>query len=108
VVTKVCAVLPEIEESVAGLPTLLKDARNEMAHQFPLDKEAEPLEVRYLRWSIVASVTPWLLRGLLLLVAGIDPNVLHERHLAYGRFLHFRTNVAQFVKELGWQPPEDE
>jgi hypothetical protein len=104
VVTKVCAVLPEIAQSVpvADLPVLLRDGRNEMAHQLPLDHEQEPLEVRYLRWLVVASVTPWLLRGLLLLVAGVDPSVLHDRHLAYGRFLFFRANVAQFVDELGW------
>jgi ApeA N-terminal domain 1 len=107
VVAKVCGVLPEIAESVAmdRLPVLLKDARNEMAHQLPLDEEQEPLDVRYLRWLVVTSVTPWLLRGLLLLEAGVDPSVLHSRHLANNRFLHFRANVAQFVSELGWQLP---
>jgi ApeA N-terminal domain 1 len=101
VVSKVCAALPEIAESVADLPIHLWDARNEMAHQFPLDHEREPLEVRHLRWSVVASATPWILRGLLLLEAGIDPSVLHDRHLAYRRFLNFRANVAQLVGELG-------
>lgn len=105
VVTKVCAVIPEIAESVADLPERLTKARHEMAHQLPLDEEKEPLEVRYLRWLVVANVTPWLLRGLLLLEAGIDPSVLHDRHLAYGRFLSFRANVAQFVRELGWELP---
>ncbi len=101
VVTKVCAVIPEIAESVADLPECLAKARNEMPHQLPLDEEKEPMEVRYLRWSVVANVTPWILRGLLLLEAGIDPGVLHDRHLAYGRFLSFRANVAQIVRELG-------
>jgi ApeA N-terminal domain 1 len=105
VVTKVCAALPEIAESVADLPIHLRDARNEMAHEFPLDHEREPLEVRHLRWSVVASATPWLLRGLLLLEAGIDPAVLHDRHLAYRRFLTFRANVAQSVGELGHEQP---
>jgi hypothetical protein len=105
VVTKVCAVIPEIAESVADLPECLTKARHEMAHQLPLDEEKEPLEVRYLRWLVVANITPWLLRGLLLLEAGIDPSVLHDRHLAYGRFLSFRANVAQFVRELGWELP---
>jgi hypothetical protein len=104
VVTKICAVIPEIAESVADLPERLTKARHEMAHQLPLDEEKEPLEVRYLRWLVVANITPWLLRGLLLLEAGIDPSVLHDRHLAYGRFLSFRANVAQFVRELGWEP----
>ena len=75
VVTKVCAVIPEIAESVADLPECLTKARNELAHQLPLDEEKEPLEVRYLRWLVVANITPWLLRGLLLLEAGIDPRV---------------------------------
>jgi hypothetical protein len=100
IVTRVCAVIPEIAESVADLPEWLTKARNEMAHLSPLDEEKEPIEVRYLRWSVVASVTPWILRGLLLLEAGIDPSVLHDRHLAYGQFLSFRANVAQFIREL--------
>jgi len=105
VVTKVCAVLPEIAESVADLPICLTDARNDMAHQFPLDHENEPLGVRHLRWSVVASVMPWLLRGLLLLEAGIDPSVLHDRHVAYSRFLDFRATVSQFAGELGCELP---
>ena len=100
VVTKVCAVIPEIAEGVADLPECLTKARNDMAHQLSLDEEKEPIEVRYLRWSVVASVTPWLLRALLLLDAGIDPSVLHDRYLAYGQFLSFRASVAQFVREL--------
>ncbi|OBG19594.1 hypothetical protein [Mycobacterium sp. 852002-51057_SCH5723018] len=105
VVTKVCAVLPEIAESVADLPMCLTDARNDVAHQCPLDHEREALGVRHLRWLVVARIAPWLLRGLLLLEAGIDPSVLHDRHLAYRRFLEFRANVAQFVNELGWELP---
>jgi hypothetical protein len=105
VVTKVCAVIPEIAESVPDLPECLTKAHDEMAHRLPLDEEKEPLEVRYLRWSVVANITPWLLRGLLLLEAGIDPIVLHDRHLAYGRFLSFRADIARFVRELGWELP---
>ena len=105
VVTKVCAVIPEIAESVADLPECLTMARNEMAHQSSLDQEKEPPEVRYLRWSVVASVTPWILRGLLLLEAGIDPSVLHDRHLAHAHYLSFRANTAQFVRQLGWELP---
>lgn len=103
--TTVCAVIPEIAESVADLPEHLTKAHHEMAHQLPLNEENEPLEVRNLRWLVVANITPWLLRGLLLLEAGIDPSVLHDRYLAYGRFLYFRANVAQFVRELGWELP---
>ena len=104
-VTTVCAVIPEIAESVADLPEHLTKAHHEMAHQLPLNEESEPLEVRNLRWLVVANITPWLLRGLLLLEAGIDPSVLHNRYLAYGRFLYLRADVAQFVHELGWELP---
>ncbi len=44
----------------------------------------------YLRWLVVTSVTPWLPRGLLMLEAGIEPNVLHKQHLAYRRYRYFR------------------
>ena len=106
VVAKVCAVIPEIAESLADLPECLTKVRHEMGHQLPLDDEQrEPLEVRYLRWLVVATITPWLLRGLLLLKAGIDPSVLHDGYLAYGRFLSSRADVAQLVRELDWELP---
>jgi hypothetical protein len=52
---------------------------------------------------VVTNVTQWLLRGLLLLHAGIEPNVLHDGYLAHRRFAFFRANTAQHVKELGWE-----
>ena len=107
VVARVSAALPEITESVsaADLSVHLKNARNEMAHQLPLDEEEEPLDVRLLRWLVVTQVTPWLLRGLLLLEAGIEPSPLHRGCMGNSRFLSFRANVAQFVSELGWELP---
>jgi hypothetical protein len=107
VVKKVRAVLPEIAESIGtdDLAKHIKDARIEMAHQTPLDHEEEPLEVRYLRWMVVANATPWLLRGLLLLEVGIEPGPLHFGHMGYSRFLYSVANVNQFVRELGWKPP---
>jgi hypothetical protein len=107
VVMRVCDVLPEINESVADLPKRLRDARIEMAHQLPLDHEEEPLEVRYLRWLVIDQVTPWLLRGLLLLEVGIEPAVLQDGFSASSRFFNFRANVAQFIDELGWPPPPE-
>jgi hypothetical protein len=71
----------------------------------PLDHEEEPLEVRYLRWIVVANATPWLLRGLLLLEVGIGPGALRLRHMGYSRFLYSVANVNQFVRELGWKRP---
>lgn len=107
VVRRVSAVVPEITESIAieDLSEQLKNARNEMAHQLLLDEEKEPFRVRGLRWLLVAQITPWLLRSLLLLEAGIEPSVLRRRHLMNNRFLHFQANVAQFVRELGWEVP---
>ena len=61
--------------------------------------------MRYLRWLVVSQVTPWLLRGLLLLEAGIEPSLLRDQHSAHNRFFYFRANVAQFVEELGWELP---
>jgi hypothetical protein len=54
---------------------------------------------------VSCSVTPWLLRRVLLLEAGIEPNLLRFRHWGNSRFLAFRANVAQSVSELGWQVP---
>jgi hypothetical protein len=80
VVARVSVALPEITESVsaADLSVQLKNARNEMAHQLPLDEEKEPLDARLTRWLVVTQVTPWLSRGLLLLEAGIEPSSLRR------------------------------
>lgn len=107
VITRVSAALPELIESVSinDLAVHLKNSRNEMAHQLLLDDEKEPLAARQLRWLVVTEITPWLLRGLLLLEAGIDPSVLHFHHQGSSRYPSSCANVAQFVSELGWQLP---
>jgi ApeA N-terminal domain 1/Apea-like HEPN len=105
VVTEVCGVVPEIAESVADLPRRLTEARNELAHHLVPDEEKDPLAMRVLRWIVISNVTPWLLRCLLLLRAGIEPQVLRQRLLMYQRFWFFRANTAQHVKELGWELP---
>lgn len=102
VVAKVCGAVPEIAESVAGLPVRLTKARNEMAHHRRPDEKKDPLAIRYRRWSVVVNVTLWLLRGLLLLHAGIEPDVLRDGYLANQRFAFFRANTARHVRELGW------
>jgi hypothetical protein len=105
IVTEVCAVIPEITESIVDLPRRIVDGRNDFAHQ--LEQRGESLAVRILPWLIVANTIPWLLRGLLLLRAGVDPNVLRDSYLASNRFEHFRANTAQHVEELGWKLPEN-
>jgi hypothetical protein len=108
VVAKVCSVVPEISESVADLPARLSNVRNDFAHQLPQDEAKEPLEVRYRRWLVAARVTPWLLRGLLLLHAGIEPQALRNGYLQYELFAFYRANTAQLVRELGWELPSDQ
>lgn len=102
--SKVSGVVPEIAESVADLPGLLAKARNDLAHHLK-SGASDPLEMRYLGWLLVANVTPWLLRCVLLLDVGIDPNDLHERLIGHQRFAFFRANTAQHVRELGWPTP---
>jgi hypothetical protein len=108
VVARVHGVVPELAESVAALPARLTDPRHSFAHQLPQDEKKEPLEDRWRRWTAVSRITPWLLRALLLLNVGVDPRYLHERCLEHEKFAFFRENVAQLVRELGWDLPEDE
>jgi HEPN superfamily Apea-like protein len=105
IVTEVCSVIPEIVESITNLPQRLTKTRNDLAHQSRKDRE-KPLETRVLEWRVASEATSWLLRCLLLLRAGIEPDVLHERLLFFQRFGYFRANTAQHVNELGWELPE--
>jgi hypothetical protein len=107
IVTEVCAAIPEIGESVVDLPGRITKARNDLAHHLIQNKKKEPLEVLYVRWLVASSITPWLLRGLLLLRAGVAPDVLHSACLRSNRFENFRANVSQFITELGWDRPDD-
>jgi len=105
IVNQVCSVIPELTESVLDLPGQITKARNDFAHHIPIDQNKEPLEMSYLRWLIVVTATPWLLRALLLLHAGIRPDVIRDGFLESDRFEHVRANIAQFVRELGWDFP---
>lgn len=100
----VCTAVPEIAESIADLPDLLTAARNDMAHQLK-GKSKEPLADRHQRWLIVTIVAPWLLRGLLLLHAGIAAETLRTGYGSHEPFQFARANIAQIVRELGWQLP---
>ena len=57
---------------------------------------------------MIAQVTRWLLRGLLLLRAGVEPAALRAGYLAHQRFEFYRANVAEMVSELGWELPSGE
>jgi hypothetical protein len=106
IVDEVCSALPEITESVTDMPGRMTKSRNDLAHHLLQQEEKEPLEIRYLRWLVVVTATPWLLRGLLLLRAGIAPDVLHLGYMSSNRFDNVRANLGQFVRELGWELPE--
>ena len=103
VVDEVCAVVPEIVESVPDFTKLLYKARNELAHHSVADEQDDPFEVRVLRWIVASTVTHWLLRCLLLLRAGIAPETLRHHILEFQRFQMFRANSARHAKELGWE-----
>lgn len=68
---QVTSAVPELAESVPDLAGKLMAARNDIAHHLVLDEEKEPLADRIDRWVAISYVTPWLLRLLLLLHAGI-------------------------------------
>jgi hypothetical protein len=104
VVAEVCSVVPEVTESITRLAWRIRNARTDLAHQ--LSNAAEKsIEIRAQEWRVVADVASWLLRCLLLLRAGIEPQVLHERLLMFQRFGFFRANTAQHARDLGWDLP---
>lgn len=105
IVTAVSDAVPEIVESLIDLTVQLKHARNEMAHQLQVDEVKEPLLQRYPRYLVVITITPWLLRGLLLLHAGIDPDRLHDGYVDHEEFAFARAHVSDYVSELGWERP---
>lgn len=106
IVSEVCAAVPEVAESVTDLPRFLAGVRNELAHHQLPKSDRDLLEVRALRWIVASAVTRWLLRCLLLLRAGIDADLLHERITDFQRFQMFRANTARHVDELGWNLPD--
>lgn len=110
VVAKVAGAVPEVDESIENLPKRLTDPRHLFAHQLPQHgaKKRVPLEERWNHWSAISTITPWLLRLLLLLNLGVDPLYLHEKCLENSRFAFFRRNIAQIMKEPGWDLPVDE
>jgi len=104
IVAEVTGVIPELTESIANLPRRITKARNNLAHHLTR-KARKPIEVRVLEWLVVSEAISWLLRALLLLRVGIDPQVLRRRFLDFQRFGFFRANTQQHVSELGWDLP---
>lgn len=104
IVAEVCSVAPEITESIPRPAWRIRKARTDIAHQLSTEAE-KPIEIRALEWRVVADVISWLLRCLLLLRAGIEPQVIRERLIVFQRFGFFRANTEQHVRELGWELP---
>lgn len=104
---EVTTAVPELTESVPDLAGKLTVARNDIAHHLMLNDGKEPLAGRIDRWAVISWVTPWLLRLLLLLHAGIEPDTLHEACLQSDRFGLVRANVAAIARDLGWLPAAD-
>ena len=99
---EVTSAVPELTESVPDLAGKLMAARNELAHHLVLSDEREPFGNRVDRWVAISYVTPWLLRLLLLLHAGIEPDALRAACRDSDRFGFVRANVAAITRDLGW------
>jgi hypothetical protein len=106
IVSKVLAAVPEIGESIEGLPARLKNPRNTFAHQLLHDDKNESMEDRIRRLAVISRVAPWLLRTLLLLHVGVEPQVLRQKYLESDHFAFYRANVGKLVRELGWKLPD--
>jgi hypothetical protein len=88
--------------SITTLPPRLTNPRHSFAHQLPQNNAKDPLDDRITRWTVVSSVTPWLLRALLLLEVGVDAQVLREKYLENQNFAFYRVNTEIRVRKLGW------
>jgi hypothetical protein len=86
IIDEVASVVPELVESVPDLAGKLVTARNDIAHHLVLSDGREPIDTRIDRWLVVSYVTPGLLRLLLLIHAGIEPDALRAACLTYDRF----------------------
>ena len=107
IINMVISAVPELAESVPDLEGKLTVARNDIAHHLVLNDKKESLADRIDRWVVVSMVTPWLLRLLLLLHAGIEPDALHAACLGSERFGFARANVTAIARDLGWLPATD-
>lgn len=104
---EVTSAVPELTESVPDLTGKLMAARNEIAHHLVLNDAKESFDNRIDRWVAISYVTPWLLRLLLLLHVGIEPDALHTACRDSDRFGFTRVNVAAIARDLGWPPAAD-
>lgn len=105
IVADVSVAVPEIGMGITNLASRLTNPRHSFAHQLPQDDAKEPLLARIDQWTVVSSITPWLLRALLLLKVGVAPQVLREKYLENENFAFYRVNTEIRVRELGWDQP---
>lgn len=102
ITSHVADAVPELAESIPDLPEKLTTARNELAHHLVLSDEKEPFDTRINRWVVISYVTPWLLRLLLLLHAGVKPDSLRTACLDSDKFGFLRANLAAIARDLEW------
>ena len=102
IVPEACAPVPEVGLSITWLGARLSEPRNTFAHQLLLKG---PLAARVDRWIVVSRVVPWLLRSILLLKVGVEPQVLREKYLENESFALHRVQSEIRVRKLGWDHP---
>ena len=102
IIDEVCATVPEIRVGATTLPSRLTEPRHSFAHQL---RPRGSLEDRIERWIVVWRVAPWLLRVLVLLKVGVEPQVVHQRCLENETFAFHREQSEIRVKKLGWDRP---
>lgn len=103
IVGDVARAVPEFAECIPDLVGELVHARNNMAHHL-LAGKTQSLADRIDRLVVISYATPWLLRLLLLLRIGVDPEVLRKGCLGSQRFAFYCENVADVASGLGWPP----
>lgn len=107
IINDITGAVPELTESIPDLAGKLMTARNELAHHLVLSGEKEPFGDRINRWVAISYVTPWLLRLLLLLHVGIEPDSLRTACLDSDKFGFLRANLAAIADDLGWLPASE-
>lgn len=99
---EVLAAVPELGASIPELPAKLKKARNDLAHHLVRREKYDDLVEVLDHWLVASLVTPWLLRVLLLLRAGVAPETLRRSCMDHQRFEFVLANIAATASDLGW------
>lgn len=93
-------VAPQVLEGFDDFPRQLVRARNDLAHFGEPQKKAEKYEQKIDRWTVFNLAIPWMLRVLLLEIAGVQPDALREALDDSMAFAFYRANVQSIINEL--------